>query len=107
MTIFKNTSIMLLVMLTLASCAAMTGRETPGEYAEDAAITAKIKTAIVKDSNLKAAEIHVETFQRDVQLSGFVASKAEAARAARHARAVKDVRYIDNDLVVRKHHKKM
>jgi len=42
----------------------------------------------MQDPNLKMFQIHVETFQNQVQLSGFVDSQAEADRAGKIARNV-------------------
>ncbi len=102
MTIFRNTAILCLLMMILASCAALTGRETAGEYIDDSAITTKVKSAIFKDPNLRASEIHVETFQGTVQLSGFVDSASASLKAAKHARSTKGVKSVTNNLVVRK-----
>ncbi len=86
---------------SLASCDALSGRETTGEYVDDATITTKVKAAIIKDDQLKLSQINVNTLQDVVQLSGFVDSAAVKARAGEVARSVKGVRSVKNDLVVR------
>ena len=90
------------IVLLLAGCAALSGRETAGEYVDDAAITASVKNEIFKDPKLKMFQIHVETFKNQVQLSGFVDSPREVARAGQIARNVKGVQDVNNNLVVRK-----
>lgn len=87
----------------LASCSAISGRETAGEYVDDATITTKVKTAIITDPVLKtkAIQINVETFQKIVQLSGFVDSPQDSTRAADVASKVEGVREIKNNIVVR------
>jgi hyperosmotically inducible protein len=90
------------VVLILSACAALSGRETAGEYVDDASITASVKNEIFKDPKLKMFQIHVETFKNQVQLSGFVDSSTEIARAGQIARSVPGVQDVKNNLVVRK-----
>jgi hyperosmotically inducible protein len=90
------------VVALLAACAAFSGRETAGEYVDDAGITGSVKSEIMQDPNLKMFQIHVETFQNQVQLSGFVDSQAEVERAGQIARNVQGVEGVKNNLVVRK-----
>ncbi len=73
----------------------------PGEYADDAATTAKVKTALLKEPSLKSAEINVETFKGVVQLSGFVGSQPEADTAAKLAGKVKGVKSVKNDIRIK------
>jgi hyperosmotically inducible periplasmic protein len=80
----------------------MSGRETVGEYVDDATITTKVKAAMFDDPALKVMQIGVETMQNVVQLSGFVDSPQVKARAGELARSVIGVREVKNDLVVRK-----
>ena len=86
---------------SLAACEAISGRETVGEYVDDATITTKVKAAMFDDSLLKVMQIGVETMQNVVQLSGFVDSEQTKARAGERARSVEGVREVKNDLVVR------
>ncbi len=97
----KSLSLMGIVLL-LVGCAVFTGRETAGEYTDDAAITASVKNEIFQDPQLKMFQIHVETFKNQVQLSGFVDSQREIARAGQIARKVEGVQGVNNNLVVRK-----
>jgi hyperosmotically inducible periplasmic protein len=88
----------------LAGCAATGTRESTGGYVDDAAITAKVKTAIASDSQLNAIpamQIRVETYKGVVQLSGFVNSAQTSERAALDASHVAGVKEVENDLVVK------
>ena len=87
------------LVTSLAGCAAMTGRETPGEYVDDAAITTKVKTSIINELGLK--QIGVETMQNVVQLSGFVDSPQVKTRAGEIARGISGVKDVKNNLIVR------
>jgi hyperosmotically inducible protein len=97
-----RSALMALALTTpLAACAAMSGRETAGEYVDDATITTKVKAALFDDPALKVMQIGVETMQNVVQLSSFVDSPQVKARAGELARSVTGVREVKNDLVVR------
>jgi hyperosmotically inducible protein len=85
----------------VAGCSAILGRETSGEYVDDATITTKVKAQIFNDPSLKVLQINVETFQDVVQLSGFVDSSASKERAAQIARNVTGVRQVKDSLIVR------
>lgn len=98
----KKALFFLFVMAMLCACAPFAGRETMGEYVDDAGITASVKSEIFQDPALKMFQIHVETFQNTVQLSGFVDSRTEAKKAEQLARNVHGVRKVNNNLVVRK-----
>lgn len=76
-------------------------KESADEYADDAAITSKIKAAIVKDSTLKATRVSVETYKGMVQLSGVSKSRADINQAVRLAQKVKGVKFVKNDIMVK------
>jgi osmotically-inducible protein OsmY len=87
--------------VTLAACAAVQGRETTGEYVDDATISTKVRAEIIRDPNLKMGQIGVETMQGVVQLTGFVDTPQASATAGQVARAVKGVKEVKNNIVVR------
>ena len=76
-------------------------KESAGAYVDDAAITTKVKAAILEESSLKSAEINVETYKGIVQLSGFVSSRAAIDKAVAVARGVKGVTSVKNDMTVK------
>jgi osmotically-inducible protein OsmY len=82
----------------ILGCAATSTREGTGEYVDDSAITAKVKSAMLGSSGLKSTDIHVETFKSVVQLSGFVNSQAQMAQAVRVAEGVSGVKSVKNDM---------
>jgi osmotically-inducible protein OsmY len=85
-------------MAVAMGCAATSTRESTGEYIDDTAITAKVKAAIFNDASLKSNDISVETFKGRVQLSGFVDTSANIARAGTVAKGVGGVTSVKNDL---------
>ena len=70
--------------------------------APDAAITASIKTDLLKDPDLSALKIEVETNQGIVTLNGVAPNEAAAGRAARIAGAIAGVKEVRNHVVARK-----
>lgn len=76
-------------------------KEGTGEFVDNAAITAKVKAALLKDEMLKSSEISVETFKGVVQLTGFVGYQAEADMAARLAAKVPGVTSVKNDIRIK------
>lgn len=73
-----------------------------GQVSDDAAVTAKVKSAIASDVGARAAAaIDVDTYRGTVQLSGFVDSKDVAERASKAASKVGGVKSLKNDLRVK------
>jgi hyperosmotically inducible protein len=69
--------------------------------ASDTAITTKVKASIFGEPELKSMGIHVETEKGVVMLSGFVNSKAEAAKAVTAAKAVEGVTSVKSAIKVK------
>ena len=68
-------------------------------YLDDAALTTKVKAALVKDVGAKAAtEVSVTTENGVVQLAGFVSSQDDASRAVEAAQKVSGVREVKDDI---------
>jgi hyperosmotically inducible periplasmic protein len=100
-------------MLTSLGCtAAVVGGGAAGGYAvstdersagtmlDDAAITTKVKTALIGDSSIKARNIDVDTVAGEVILSGYVDSQQEADKAGSLAKSVAGVARVKNELKV-------
>ena len=88
-------------MLFALGCASTAKQESTGEYIDDTALTTKVKAAIFNEPSLKVAQINVETYKAVVQLSGFVSSSADIAKAGSVARSVSGVASVRNDLRLR------
>jgi hyperosmotically inducible periplasmic protein len=93
------------VALGLTACASRDedpARRSAGEFGSDAALTAKVKTAIAKDAGLgSAAAVNVNSYRGVVQLSGFVDSQEKIQRAEEVARSVQGVQRVENDVKVK------
>ncbi len=83
----------------IAGCAATAQDRSTGQWVDDAALTAKVKTAIATDAGAKtAAAVNVETYRGVVQLTGFVDSEDQVTRAVSAAKKVQGVRSVKNDI---------
>ena len=72
-----------------------------GNKIEDAAITAKVKTALFGEPGLKALKIDVDTANGVVTLTGAVDTPKSLDRATQVAKAVDGVKSVDNRLNVK------
>ncbi|TAK64440.1 BON domain-containing protein [Methylobacter sp.] len=76
------------------------GSESAGEYIDDAAITTKVKAALLNDPMLSASRIEVTTDKGVVKLSGTVDSEPGINRALELAGAQSGVKSVQTDLSV-------
>jgi osmotically-inducible protein OsmY len=76
-------------------------KRSTGEYIDDKAVTAKVKAALLKDPEIKALQVKVETYNGVVQLSGFVDKPEQISRAGEVAKGVEGVKSVKNDLNLR------
>jgi len=98
---FRITAADFALVLALGACVETRTSESTGEYVDNAAITAKVKTAILQDPALKVMQISVKSYKDVVQLSGFVDSGAAKTHAGFVAGNVAGVSSVTNDLVVK------
>lgn len=89
------------LLLTAMGCASTSNSASTGEIFDDSVITTKVKTAIFNEPDLKVLQIGVETRKSVVQLSGFVGTYAEIAKAGNIARGVTGVSSVSNDLKIK------
>ncbi len=85
----------------LSSCSSGQSEESTGQYIDSAAITAKVKTALIKSKLVDAGDITVETYKSNVQLSGFVRSAKQKTEAERLTQKVEGVDSVTNSIVVK------
>lgn len=82
-------------------CAGTATRASTGEMIDDSVITAKVKTELIRDEVVKARDINVDTFRGTVQLSGFVETPEQKARAGDIAARVTGVNNVVNNITVK------
>jgi len=78
------------------------GKSTAGAVLDDSVVTVKVKSALLADEQTRGTEFAVTTNKGVVQLSGFVDSADEQARAASVARNVEGVQSVVNDTSIKK-----
>jgi len=78
-----------------------TDRSSPKAFVKDSVITAKVKAQMVKDRDVSALHIRVDTDNKGVvTLSGKAKSPEEAAKAVAIARSVEGVVSVENNIQV-------
>jgi osmotically-inducible protein OsmY len=82
-------------------CAGDRYSRSTGAYLDDKSIAAKVKADLIGDPDVKAAQVKVNVFRGDVQLSGFVNNISQKEKAEQIARNVNGVNFVKNDLVVK------
>jgi osmotically-inducible protein OsmY len=87
-------------LAAMTGCAATPTTESTGEYIDDAAVTAKVKAAMLDQPALKTFQIHVETFKGTVRLRGVAASQSTIDKAVEVARGVNGVKSVKNEMRV-------
>ncbi|MGB9152920.1 MAG: BON domain-containing protein [Alphaproteobacteria bacterium] len=78
-----------------AACA-----ETTGQFVDDTTITAKVKSAILSDSQLSVLQVKVDTLHGTVTLSGNVDTKAQDDEAVKDAKMVDGVAHVTDNLTI-------
>ena len=84
-----------------AKVAAQTATDGMNFDAQDATITASVSAGLIKDPDLSAIKIDVDTKKGVVSLYGPAPSQAALERATLIAKAVKGVSAVDNKLTVK------
>ncbi len=82
-------------------CAGDRYSRSTGQTLDDSAITAKVKSKMLADSQVEGLDVKVDTFRGEVQLTGFVDTYRQKQRAEQLARQVEGVRTVRNDIAVK------
>jgi hyperosmotically inducible periplasmic protein len=92
---------LLVAALSLGAGCSRDDGKTAGQTVDDAAITAKVKAAMAQDPGVKAMDVKVDTFKGAVQLSGWVNTPEEKARAEQVAKTVAGVTSVENKVTLK------
>jgi hyperosmotically inducible periplasmic protein len=76
-------------------------RQQLGKAIDDSLLTTKVKAALLRERGIKSTDVHVESNQGRVLLSGFVDSEDQKQRALNVASRVEGVREVRDGLNVR------
>jgi len=88
-------------MLSVAGCASNRTTQSAGEYVDDSATTAAVRTALIGESGINSGDINIETFRGTVQLSGFVDNQTQIDRAVAVARRQDGVKEVKSALRIK------
>jgi osmotically-inducible protein OsmY len=97
---FHLVAVLAATLCTVCGCSIFRNQQSPGGYVDDSAITARVRTALVKDPRVKASEIGVHTYEGKVTLNGVVDDADMARLAERHARETQGVRSVESVLQI-------
>ena len=103
-TSFKKIAAAALVAAALlfnAGCSRGENDRTAGQTVDDTTVTAKVKAAFAQDPGVKAMDVKVTTYRGTVQLSGWVNTAAEKARAEEVAKTVPGAKVVENQITVK------
>ena len=96
-------------VLAICTALGMTGCETnkgkdersSGRTSDDKELSSKIRKSLEEEPVFKFGNVDVKTYAGEVQLSGFVSSRADINKAVEVARSVKGVESVKNDMRVK------
>lgn len=104
---FKKCIWFLFISIILAGCATPSSTTSNtkverglGESVSDTALAMRVKTRLVKNSEINAAKIDVDAYKGEVTLNGEVFSSHEKATAIRIAKDTPGVRKVISRLIV-------
>jgi hyperosmotically inducible protein len=98
-------------LLTISGCnnrqsdsATQAANTTAGMEIDDTVVTARVKSALLADPEIRSFDLKVETRKGTVQLSGFVDNQAQVDRAVKTTHEVDGVRSVDNSISLKEGH---
>jgi osmotically-inducible protein OsmY len=89
------------VVVGASGCNVFRGESTPGEYVDDVAITANVKTKLLDSGKVDGLDVNVDSTNGNVKLTGWASSASEAKTAGDLAKSVKGVKSVDNQLKIK------
>jgi hyperosmotically inducible protein len=87
-------------VFAISGCSVMRGEQSGGEYVDDAALTARVKAALLDDEQVKGTMFNVDVNQGKVTLSGTAENAAEAKRAESIAKQTPGVKGVESTIRV-------
>ena len=64
-------------------------------------LTAKVKSALLREEGLRSLEVSVQTYKGRVQLAGFVDNNEQIAETGKIAARASGVKFVQNNLTVK------
>lgn len=85
----------------VGGCAMFQGGQDPSDYADDVALTSKVKADLLENHKVDGLDVNVDVKDGNVTLSGYASTPAERDRATQVARNVSGVRSVDNNMTIK------
>ena len=85
----------------LMGCTGTRYERSTGEYIDDKALNARVKSALADNPEYKFGDVNVTSFKGTVQLSGFVNTTDQKRMAGSIAERVKNVKTVENSITVK------
>jgi len=92
---------MTVAVIMMSGCNVFRGESTPGQYVDDVAITANVKSKLLDSKQVDGLDVNVDSTNGNVKLTGWASSAAEVKKAGDLARTVEHVKSVDNQLKVK------
>src|ERR1700759_213323 len=84
------------VTLFASGCNLMKGKETTGQYVDDATVATHAKAALVKDSTVSAGDFNIDVYKGDATLTGGAKNADEVNREIDDIKRVDGVKSVKN-----------
>jgi hyperosmotically inducible protein len=84
------------IALLATGCNLMKGKETTGQYVDDATIATRAKAALVKDSTVSASDFNIDVYKGNVTITGVAKNSDEVGRAIDDIKRVDGVKSVKN-----------
>ena len=85
----------------LTGCAGNKYDRSTGQYVDDKSLTMRVHSALGDSPDYKFSDVNVDVFRGTVQLSGFVNTSAQKAKAADIAKGVEGVKDVANNISIK------
>ena len=86
---------------TLTGCAGNQYDRSTGEYIDDKSLTLRVHDALADNPEYKFSNVNVNVFRGTVQLSGFVDTSDQKAKATDIAKGVQGVKDVQNQISIK------
>ena len=86
---------------TLTGCSSSSTSRSTGQYIDDKTTAHNVRSALGSSSQYKFDQVNVDVYRGTCQLSGFVPTEAQKAKAAEIAKGVQGVTSVDDNITVR------
>jgi osmotically-inducible protein OsmY len=84
------------IAVLASGCNLMKGKETTGQYVDDATVATRAKAALVKDKTVSASDFNIDVYKGNVTLTGVAKNQEEVNRAIDDIKHVPGVAGVKN-----------